>query len=171
MSNNSVTPNLHYVFQGSKEDTTYTLNYTFCSTEVALNCNEHPNLSFKWHGYKSNLILDDGRILLHAKAGFLKYKVVNVLTNEEYCEIAPRRAGLKQKYEAKFSDHMYSIEIRDRYLRIYYGNRKEDGLEVLHLKLGFRGPKLLYIKKNVDPAMMITIALTVHKIFQAQHSN
>eukprot|EP00834_Sanchytrium_tribonematis_P003363 NODE_127_length_17034_cov_0.369590.p13 type:complete len:168 gc:universal NODE_127_length_17034_cov_0.369590:3913-4416(+) len=166
MSDNSITPNIQYVFQGSPKDTTYTINSSFWSTKYVLKCNEYQNLSFLWHGRKTQLILDDGRILLHSiKTGFRQYKVINMLTNEEYCEIAIKKKVYRGEYEAKFTDHMYSIQIIKNYLTIY-----KEGIEVANWDMGFRVPWVLKIKKNVDPAMVITITMTVIIIYRQQTS-
>eukprot|EP00834_Sanchytrium_tribonematis_P003365 NODE_127_length_17034_cov_0.369590.p15 type:complete len:141 gc:universal NODE_127_length_17034_cov_0.369590:4494-4916(+) len=83
--------NIHYVFQGAPQDTTFIFKYSFCSPELKILCNEFPNLSFKWNTLRTALILNDDRTLLFARRLSMfsyKMKIRNMLTSEDFCEIA-----------------------------------------------------------------------------------
>eukprot|EP00834_Sanchytrium_tribonematis_P005725 NODE_366_length_8705_cov_0.466070.p6 type:complete len:195 gc:universal NODE_366_length_8705_cov_0.466070:5050-5634(+) len=161
--------NIHYVFQGAPQDTSYTIDYGCCSPERIYNCNEFPKLSFTYNSFKHAVILDDGRSILRAyhPFGFSQFKMVikNAMTDEEYCKVYPKFQIFKRTYLATFENHFYTIQPMWGHTMIYYGDPKEDGFEVADLETSWFGiGKLLKIKQNVDPVMMITICLCVQDL-------
>eukprot|EP00834_Sanchytrium_tribonematis_P003360 NODE_127_length_17034_cov_0.369590.p10 type:complete len:182 gc:universal NODE_127_length_17034_cov_0.369590:2688-3233(+) len=168
----------HHVFQGAPQNTSYTLSHTFCSPEYTFQCIEFPKLSFIWNSKKQKLYLENGKAILYSYRPVLLYpfgmlKIKNAVTSETICELSCREGILSRKYLAEFKQGSYTIKNSRTGMHIYDGNPKKGGIEIATLDAYWRGSpkKITFLKQNVDPAMIITIAVCVGRIERKKNSS
>eukprot|EP00834_Sanchytrium_tribonematis_P003361 NODE_127_length_17034_cov_0.369590.p11 type:complete len:173 gc:universal NODE_127_length_17034_cov_0.369590:5721-6239(+) len=166
--------NISYIFPGAPIFTTYqvTINYAFCSGSTTFKCNDTDS-KFEWNDYKHKLIVSDSTVLKSKFNNILSRTITLKNASKQFiCEIFPRYAGLKHKYIAQFQHHFYSIDYSTRHMIIYYGNPKQGGFEVATFDVKLRGgDKTFRVIQNVDPGMMIAIAMSVLRIRSRQQAN
>eukprot|EP00834_Sanchytrium_tribonematis_P003364 NODE_127_length_17034_cov_0.369590.p14 type:complete len:164 gc:universal NODE_127_length_17034_cov_0.369590:5152-5643(+) len=159
-----------------KSDVTFTMTHTICSPETLFFCNETPHLSFSWNLRKTALFSETGEMLYKATCPSMRsYKMVvsNMITNQSICNVNVQVNGFSigsRKYVATFDHHVYAIQFVKRHLKIYSGESL-DKSEIADLKLNWMGiAKSFKIKKNEDPALMITLISCALRIFARQSS-